>query len=94
VEGIEDILDELGALFHGAAPTLRSWGEKGDSVGDLTEEERRVLSLLTEEEPLDADTLARRSAMPPGSVSAALLTLEMKGRVRLLPGRVIERLTR
>jgi len=97
VEGVEDILDELGTLFRGAAATLRSEANStANPTGraermDLTPEERRVMDCLAEEDRMDADTLTRRCGLPAAVVSAVLLTLEMKGLARVLPGRRVER---
>ncbi len=97
VEGVEDILDELGTLFRGAAFSLRCQGKDGGDAGvgseplRLLPEERLLLERVSEEERIDVDTLTRRSGLSAAVVAAALLTLEMKGLVRVLPGRVVER---
>ena len=42
------------------------------------------------QEPLDADTLARKTGMKSHELSGLLLGLEMKRVIRMLPGRVVE----
>jgi DNA processing protein len=81
VESVEDILQELETLIPvparaPAAPT----------VPPPSEEERRVLALL-ENDDVDVDTLTRLSGLPAARVSVMLMALEMKRRVRMLPGR-------
>jgi DNA processing protein len=46
----------------------------------------RLLALLGGSDPLDADELAAASGLPARTVRAALVDLEIDGRVRVFPG--------
>ena len=56
----------------------------------LTDDERKLVSLLELGEK-DVDTLIRESGLTPAAVSSLLIGLEMKRRVRMLPGRIVEK---
>jgi DNA processing protein len=78
VTRLEDILEEIPQIPPGPppeeAPALR-----------LSEEETRVLSVLTHE-ALHIDQIIARSELPSARTSATLLSLELAGYVKQLPG--------
>jgi DNA processing protein len=53
----------------------------------LTEEEQRLLALLTEHKELLIDDLSWRSQLPLGQLASMLLNLELQGFVKVLPGK-------
>ena len=86
VEGVEDILAELEFLPLRAeeAPAPRPLPD------NLTPEEQKVYSAIDlDETPIDFIT--RVSGLPSGSVSSALLRLEMRKLVKQMPGKVFVR---
>jgi DNA processing protein len=68
------------ALADGRAAVPASEGPSPHS------DEGRVWALLSAEEPQHIDTLVARGAGTPGQVAAALVALELEGRVRQLDG--------
>jgi DNA processing protein len=56
---------------------------------DLTNEEELVVNALREMK-IDIDLLAHKISLPMGKLSAILFSLEMKGIVRSLPGKIYE----
>lgn len=75
--GAGQILAELGLASKS--------GDNGRRLPDLPEPEARLASILGKG-PLSTDGLARACSMSAGKVSAALLSLEIKGVVRRLAG--------
>jgi DNA processing protein len=80
VESVEDILAELS--YPGA---LQPRQDLDPEPVALTEGEAALHLLLTLE-PKAIDDLIMETSLPAGQVSATLLTLEMKGMARRLPG--------
>jgi DNA processing protein len=78
VETAQDVLEELG---FGGTPASRP----AEPVGGP--------ALLDEMgfDPCDIDTLIARSGLPPEAVTAALLELELEGKVAALPGGLYQR---
>ena len=68
-------------------------GEPSEYNKELTEATRKLLSLLGED-PVDIDHVIERSGLGAGRVSAALLDLELEGRVRQLEGKRFVRVGR
>ncbi len=94
VDSVADILEELGSLFHAVTRSPPRPGQApapppGIQV-PLSEPEQAVMQRLLEDERLDVDTLTRQCGLPPSTVTATLLMLEMKRLVRALPGRRVE----
>ena len=86
VEGVEDILAELEFLIprESVTPTPRPL------PANLTGDEEKVYAAIElDETPIDAITEA--TGLPSGTVSSALLRLEMRKLVRQLPGKVFVR---
>jgi DNA processing protein len=100
VESVEDILEEiLPQLEHPPAAPQRQKSEHASMPGshaapargreDLTEKESRLLGFVTEK-PLDADTIINRSGLAAAEVLAVLLSLELKGHILQLPGKLFK----
>ncbi len=85
VMSASDILDDLGALFP--QPTQSTPAAAGNFSPD---EELLLTHLDTSETPLDA--LIAATGLPAARASTALLMLEMKRRVKQLPGQLFVRL--
>ena len=79
VEGASDILDELGVEKLFPIP------EDGGSV-KMSKEEELLYSLLSLE-PVSLEELIGKSGLLPQKAMAALMYLELKGRVRQMPGK-------
>ncbi len=75
-----DVLEEIPGII---LPQPSAAG--GATAEDV--EEVRILSLVPPDDPVDLDRLAEAAGMSPGPLLAALLELEIKDRVRQLPGR-------
>ena len=92
VETAQDVIDELLPQLDEpmrqrfAAPQNMST----KPVFPLSADETRVIGALSAD-PVHIDELALRIRLGPASVSAALLSLEMKGLVQQLPGQFILR---
>jgi DNA processing protein len=86
VETAKDVLDEL-QLPHDAATGDAAAPSADD---DLTDDERAVIAALGHA-PATIDSLAARSGFPAETLAAALLALELAGRVAALPGGVWQR---
>lgn len=81
VEGVEDILEELGCLIPRSAVN-----ERGSVLASLTEAEAGLVTIIAESGEVDLDTLIRRTNRKSSEVSALLLGLELKRVVKMLPG--------
>jgi len=85
VMAASDILDDLGTLFPQPTPQAAA------ASGNLSPDEELLLTHLdTTETPLD--TLITATGLPAARASTALLMLEMKRRVKQLPGQLFVRL--
>lgn len=85
VEKVEDIIDEL--PFYIKNTFLK---EKETAVREkaaLTEEEETLLSIIYPEAS-HIDSIIEKSSNSPGKTSALLLTLELKGVIKQLPGKM------
>ncbi len=74
----EDILEEI-------LPALQSRFMAPPPEPDLTEDEKRIFSILGRD-ALHIDAVIARTALPSATVSALLLSLELAGHIRQLPG--------
>jgi DNA processing protein len=89
-ESAEDILSEFEYLFPGSNRPP-SPGETGVLPAlELSETEKSVYESLSHEESA-IDEVIRRSGLPSSAVSVALLSMEMKRVVKLLPGKLFVR---
>ncbi|MBP7830039.1 MAG: DNA-processing protein DprA [Kiritimatiellae bacterium] len=88
VEDVDDILQEFEFLIP---PEKKDAADKLDSRPTvvLSDLEQRIVRALWEE-PLDVDSLTRKSGLKSHEVSSLLIGLEMKRIVRMLPGRLVE----
>ncbi|MGH8670971.1 MAG: DNA-processing protein DprA [Burkholderiales bacterium] len=83
VESAQDVLDELG------------WGSGVTPPQAQPQSIDREAQTLLDQlgfDPVDIDTLAARSGLTVGALSAMLLTLELEGRVASLPGNLFQRM--
>lgn len=79
---VEELPRELRADLPPAAPSQLAF-----EAVELGERERAVLQLLAPDEPAHVDELLVRSGLGPPELMSALLELEMKDRIRQLPGK-------
>ena len=88
VEGLDDILEEfpeavrLAVRQRGAAPEPT---DAAQIPTDLTPDEARILGLMPLEE-MHIEAIIHASQLPAQAVASILLTLELRGLVRQLPG--------
>jgi len=88
VEGIDDITAEFEFLLPATGARA---AERPAPSPALSEQEARLVDTLEQEGEMDVDALSRRLGVPAAGMSALLLGLEMKRVVRMLPGRVVQR---
>jgi DNA processing protein len=86
VESVEDVLAEFEFLLPRSEMPAPA-----PPQGNLNEEERKILEALGRDE-LQVDVVTRKCGLPSPVVSATLLKLEMKRRVRQMPGKVFTRI--
>lgn len=89
VHSVDDIMEELFAAVSSGSGVGPSSPGKPTGAGkefDLTEEEKKVMSVLGVY-PLSIDEIIHRSAFAAAKVSEVLLLLELKGAVECLPGK-------
>ncbi len=79
IENAQDVLNAIG-LSH-----LQPQERKELPIPEITPEERTILDLITFEQKL-VEEIIEASGLPPYEVSSRLLTLELKGLIRKLPG--------
>ncbi|MFN0159463.1 MAG: DNA-processing protein DprA [Bacteroidota bacterium] len=88
VESVDDILSELGPrLKKLIAPSTT----KAEPLPPLSLFEQRLYEALPDD-PIHIDALAERSAMSTGDALVHLLSLEFKGIVRQMPGKMFAKL--
>lgn len=88
-ESLDDILSEFEYLFP---PQPRA--SPGQAPAEtLTESESKVLEALVDGDEQSIDQVIRATGLPTSAVSVALLSLELKRRVRQLPGKLFVRQT-
>lgn len=85
VETVGDILEELAV-----GPVFRETAVSTQPEAKLAEEERRILELVPYQ-PLHMDEIIRLSGESAAYVGPLLLTLELKGFLRQLPGKYFSR---
>ena len=91
VQTWRDVVEELPADLK--APILSS--ERGETRAkqivvdevNLSDSQKRVLKMLSTDEPVHIDHLIVKSGLDPGELMGALLELEMTDRIRQLPGK-------
>jgi DNA processing protein len=87
VENADDVLDELGLNYTYAA--------KKDSYSEpplppMEDNEKKVYDLIGDY-PVHIDDIVREGNMEPGTASAVLMRMELKGIIRQLPGKLFVR---
>lgn len=80
-ESAQDILEELEVVFQPRIALPMTALPASDFLSDLGFD------------PVDLDTLSQRSGLTISELSAMLLTLELEGRVQLLPGNLYQRIS-
>lgn len=85
VEAAQDILEELGSLLISPAPSTTTNGT------DIQGPDFMLLEHLGFD-PVDVDTLSVRCGLTIAELSAMLLTLELSGRICMLPGGLYQRI--
>lgn len=86
VQNVEDIVRELRLPAGGPETTAGVAGLEPNLTG-LTDDERSVLSMLDEIEPVQLDELADSAPFGVARLQAALFGLELRGAVDQTPGR-------
>jgi DNA processing protein len=86
VEQTRDILEELSPMLQDPKPPPNTVGTDPDLLSDLPPDELRVATALGAY-PVHIDDLSRQLALPVATLSGLLLTLEIKGIARQLPGK-------
>ena len=84
VESAEDILSELGALVGASAEAQTTKTVSSASFND--DEDYRTLLNAVDFDPVNVDTLIKRTGLTPDAVSSMLLILELQGRVNAVSG--------
>ncbi len=86
VQNVEDILSELESVLR---PILKTTAPK--QVAQLTAFEQKIIDTLTSD-PVHIDTIAERSNFSTSDALVNLLSLEFKGIVKQLPGKMFVRM--
>ncbi len=87
VEHAQDIVEELEPYLEIHNGTENAPPAESENVPPfLSSEETQIFQLL-EPYPIHIDSLVRKLSIEPGKLSSMLLTLELKGLVRQLPGK-------
>jgi DNA processing protein len=87
VEHAQDIVEELAPFIETHDGTGNIAPDEDENIpAFLSSEETQIFKLL-EPYPIHIDSLARKLSIEPGKLSSMLLTLELKGLVRQLPGK-------
>lgn len=91
-EVIEELQELLPLAARRPAPATPADGPDAEPkpVAPASEEERRILGALGDE-PALVDTVIRESGLPAGTVNALLVGLQLKRRVKLLPGGLVKK---
>ncbi|MBI2286677.1 MAG: DNA-protecting protein DprA [Nitrosomonadales bacterium] len=95
VETAQDILEELGGLIVAAArhPDMPDPDTQGPATQDTDAQDlNSALFGHLGFDPVDLDTLGKRSGLTIAELSAMLLTLELEGRISALPGGLYQRI--
>ena len=100
VERIEDVLECLGQVGqildeHAQQTTANAQNKNEPSLFDaaalpLTEPEQAILAQL-DHEPVHVDQLVTRTNLPASAVNATVMSLQLKGAIKQLPGNYFKR---
>ncbi len=88
VQSWRDVVEELPAELRAAILAKEQSGQdrRTEELDLLTDEETRVLDLLEPDRAIEFDKLFRKSGVAIPRLSDLLLNLEMRGKVRQMPG--------
>lgn len=82
ISNAEDMMNVLGWQLSTNEKTIQS-----SLFIEMNEEEEKLVDILREKGELDIDTLSLATSMSTSSLSLHLFNLEMKGKLRVLPGK-------
>ena len=85
VTELRDVLEHFEMLFPEPSEVT---DQRGYSRGDLTENERKVVTLLGGGD-MSVDRLIRESGVAPATMASLLIGLELKKIIKMLPGRCV-----
>jgi DNA processing protein len=88
VTTVEDILEELKITFQGSKPVSSPQTE--EDLSHLTEMERNIFKLISDE-PFHIDRIATQTSISVPQALTTLLSLELKGLVKQLSGKMFVR---
>lgn len=91
-EGVDDILSEFDYLFPMATASGLPGTPVSVAVAALTENEARVFAALDDGEERSMDLVIHATGLPASSVAVGLMGLELKRRIRQLPGKLYRRM--
>jgi DNA processing protein len=90
-----DIVEELPAeVRHGILAKEDSGSAEKPDLELVTEEENSILEMLAYDQPVQFDRILKLSGMGIPQLSELLLNLEMRGRIRQVPGNLYIRVAR
>jgi len=89
VQSAEDVLQELELAV--SMHQVESEGDADTVTDELAGPEEQLLACI-DVYPVDIDELTAKTELPPSSLHDLLLRLELKGRIRQLPGQQYERI--
>ena len=84
--GAEDFCRTMGWADDMQHRQMLSQGVQQEFLADFTDEERRVLQLLSQADEKQANILSVEADIPMNRLTSLLFTLEMKGAVQMLAG--------
>ncbi|HKP84444.1 MAG TPA: DNA-processing protein DprA [Blastocatellia bacterium] len=91
VQTWRDVVDELPTQHKTAIISAERGDRRAEQLSmdevALTDSERRVLGILTMDEPVHIDLLMTKAGLESGELMGALLKLEIQDRIRQLPGK-------
>jgi DNA processing protein len=88
VESVEDVLEELKAQIpYKMSNDQFPMSNEGKNYSNLSEEERKVVSVLSLE-PKHIDSISIETGLPIPQVSSLLMMLEIKKAIKQLPGKM------
>lgn len=87
IQRVEDVVDELSPMYTSAVAPGPVAQPEAPNVEGIDGDQKAVLSLLDDPEPVHLDALARDAPFGIARLFAALFALELRGAVEQLPGR-------
>lgn len=87
VQNWRDIVEELPGGHAVASTQQPAQQQELFPPAQLSETERRIYDLLDRDTPVNIEELSSASGLGPGQLASALLTLEVKDKIRQLPGK-------